>query len=177
MPGAAGHEAPPPAARGRGTHFVQDAASPLIVGPEPAAALVRARGRSARRTPTAERGADPAGDPEESFLSRGERARPGAARGMRDSARRRRRRGPGSGAGARAARRAGEWPAPSRRGGGDRAARCGGRGPPRLPTLRGRDQAPGGGEPGAPGRLRARLGRGAGITTEAPGGCVVPRRP
>lgn len=136
VPGAAGHEAPPPAARPGGTHFVQDAASPLIVGPEPAAALVRALGWSARRTPTAERGADPAGDPGESFLSRGERARPGAARGMRDSARRRRRRGPGPGPGARAARRAGEWPAPGRRGGGDRAARCGGCGPPPLPTLR-----------------------------------------
>lgn len=81
MPGAAGHEAPPPAARPRGTHFVQDAASPLIVGPEPAAALVRARGRSARRTPTPVRGADPAGDPGETFLSRGERARPGVRGG------------------------------------------------------------------------------------------------
>ncbi|XP_032733965.1 E3 ubiquitin-protein ligase MARCH11-like [Lontra canadensis] len=102
VPGAAGHEAPPPAARSRGTHFVQDAASPLIVGPGPPAALVRARNRSARRTAIPVRGADPAEDPGETFLSRGERARPGAARGMRDCARRRRGPGPGAGAGRRA---------------------------------------------------------------------------
>lgn len=128
---------------------------------------------SARRTPIPVRGADPAEDPGETFLSRGERARPGAARGMRYCARRRR--GPGPGARAGAGRLAGEWPARGGRGGGDRAARGGGDGP-RLPTRWGRDRAPGGGEPGVLGRLRAGLGRGAGITTEAPGGCV-PRRP